>query len=218
MNITRQVLEIVLMSDLPVEDLDSRRKVAKGTLNVFCSITMPSDADPSLLLDSIGKRDRNEYLVPEVDSKRGARGAVSRKPGNIVLNWKKLFGEFPAMALTVAGAFTGPEIFVLSALVVAKSVWSLAQIEVSEHHALTLFKIWEETGGKTQIGEATAFKIVNKHLSASGRNILTKAAFAQIIDDLCDMKSITLTDGMISAVEKVSKEYNDLSFLSPLQR
>ena len=59
--------------------------------------------------------------IPEVERRidyirvfdGGRKGGVSIKPGNVTLNWRKLIGSMPGIALTGAGAATSPWLIIL---------------------------------------------------------------------------------------------------------
>lgn len=108
----------------------------------FTSLVAPQN--PPIVLEMI------------VANRGGRSGGRSRKPGNILLNWRRLFGESPDLILTGAGVIATPWLIPLAALSIFNKLWANASIELTKEQATCLFAMWHRCDDHHVIDHATA--------------------------------------------------------------
>jgi len=77
-----------------------------------------------------------------VANRGGLAGGLSRKPGNILLNWRRLFLDSPDLILTGAGAIATPWLVPLAALSIFIKVWTQSTLLLTKEHAASLCAMW----------------------------------------------------------------------------
>lgn len=93
----------------------------------------------------------------------GRGGGVSRKPGNLVLNWRKLFDTSPDVAVAAAGfGAAGPFVRGLIGLYIWNKVWRSMEEPISALEASVIEGLWCGRAGRKLIPEAEALEIVNQ--------------------------------------------------------
>lgn len=137
----------------------------------------------------------------------GRRGGVSIKPGNIILNWRKLIGALPGIALTGAGAATSPWLIILGALVIWKDLYSTLRVELEQQHATAMLVMWKNHNGKQWISEEKARILTNEALADFDLNQVSESNFAKIIDDLSKAGCVELSDGQIWLRERIQRSW-----------
>ena len=126
----------------------------------------------------------------------GRKGGASIKPGNVVLNWKRLISALPGIALT-AGAATSPWLIFLGALVIWKDLYSTSRVELEAQHAVAMLTMWRNHDGKQRISEEKARSLTNETLAQFDMNQISETNFARLLDELSAVGCIELSDGQI---------------------
>jgi len=168
---------------------------SSNLLQAFCQIKPPK----------IPEAERHMELI--VLSGGGRRGGVSIKPGNITLNWKQLVGALPGIALTGVGVASSPWLICLGALVIWKDLYASSKVELRRSHAIAIATMWQNEDGKRRISEEKARRLTNKALVEADMNELGDASFAQVVDDLCKIGCIELSDGEIWLREWIRRNW-----------
>ncbi len=119
-------------------------KLAERLVDSFCSLTPPLDP-PEV----------REYITIH---SRGAGGGMSRKPGNLWLNWRKLVSEFGDLSLGVVGVAAEPKLVPLAALSILNKIWAHSAIQLSREHATVLYAMWQGRDKDNRLQEADAIK------------------------------------------------------------
>lgn len=166
-------------------------------LNIFAQVTPPEE--PRLVIGLI-----------TVASFHSAT-ARSQKPGNILLNWRKLIDIVPDIALAGVGAATLPINPVwtlpLAALYVWNKVWRGATEEFSNAEATTILALWKSRNAQNRISEAEGFRKTNQLRTAVELPPLSQLEFSQCIDHLVKLDCIELEDGIIWLREWIRVKY-----------
>jgi len=90
-------------------------------------------------------------------------GGTSRKPGNFLLNWRKLFDSSPDLALaTVGGAPAGPYVRGLIGLYVWNKIWRSVEEPISEHEAVIIEILWTNRDAGNQIDASAVLELTNR--------------------------------------------------------
>lgn len=154
-------------------------EISEQIINYFTNIT-PSEIEVSY-----------SFLTT---SKGGLGGGTSIKPGNILLNWKKLLVDGSESILVIFGAIAAPWLIPLAALVVWDKIYSMSTIEISERHAILINTLWKNCDEEKCIEYKSIKDLVNWELSRYNRSKLEQKELDMLLKDLEKMKCIEETD------------------------
>lgn len=104
----------------------------------------------------------------------GRGGGRSIKPGNILLNFRKLVASVAAGGLTVVGAVAVPWTGPLAALVVWDILWSNLKAEVSEREAAIIWTMWVNREDNGCVSDAELLDAVNSEFKRNGRSSISR--------------------------------------------
>lgn len=179
----------IALSAIP-EGFTERKELAESIVNAFCVVTPPEE-------DSII---HNITLAHDI--------SYTRKPGNILLNWKLLLQQVPDLGLTAHSLKEqNPLMIVFAGLKIAQIIISAARIELQQRHAFTLYMMWHHRNPRNEISEEHAFELINKQLANNAESPMAEAEFTTLIDDLIALRCIELVDGTIWLKEWVRITY-----------
>ncbi len=156
--------------------LDDSVKFAAATdlISVFARVTSPEKEEIRFHLITIGKG--------------GMGGGTTTKPGNIILNLRKLVTTLAGGALTIAGALEASWTLVLGALVVWDSIYSGLQVPISEREATIIRSMWLNSDKRQTIAHRDLLALVNEHLERNGR---AKISQQELSDSLGILERLT---------------------------
>jgi hypothetical protein len=141
-------------------------------------------------------------------STSGLGGGRSRKPGNIRLNWRRLFEDTPEHILTIVGAATSNYLIPFAALVVWNKVLGLSKIEIAESHAMIIAALWDLRDKDNYVNGGGLLTTINTHIRRTTKREFTQKELDQILTELSKMKAIEFTkEGNIWLCEWVQKPY-----------
>jgi hypothetical protein len=167
-------------------------------VDAFASVTPPQEPEVTIGLITISSL----YDAPK---------ASSRKPGNVLLNWRKLLDIVPDVSLAGLGAATlpvAPQVAVaLAGLYIWNKVWRGAVEEFSDVEAVTILALWEHRNEKNKISEQEGFAKTNEVRIRYALPPLTESQYASAINRLTSLQCIELDDGVIWLREWVRKKY-----------
>lgn len=168
-------------------------------VDAFARVTPPEEPEITMQLITISSL----YNAPK---------ASSRKPGNVVLNWRKLLDIVPDVSLAGLGAATlpvAPQVaVVLAGLYIWNKVWRGAVEELSDVEAVTILALWEHKNGKNKIQEQEGFVKTNEVRERYALPQLTQNQYASAVNRLSALQCIELEDGIIWLREWVQKQYS----------
>lgn len=168
-------------------------------VDAFAKVTPPEEPEIMMELITISSL----YKSPK---------ASSRKPGNVILNWKKLLEIIPDVSLASLGASTLPVppqvAVVLAGLYIWNKVWRGAVDEFSDEEAVTILALWEHKNSQNKISEQEGFVKTNVLRGHYGLPALTQNQYASAVDRLVSLRCIELKDGIIWLREWVQKKYS----------
>lgn len=175
---------------------ESLSEAAKeAIIAAFCRVKPPE----------IPEAERYIHMIVLNDS--GRKGGVSIKPGNVVLNWKRLISALPGIALTGAGATASPWLIILGALVIWKDLYSTSRVELGAQHAAAMLTMWSNHDGRERISEEKARLLTNETLAQFDMNQISETNFARILDELSKAGCIELSDGQIWLREWIRRSW-----------
>lgn len=138
--------------------------------------------------------------------------ARSRKPGNIVLNWRKLLDIVPDVSLAGLGAASlpvAPQVaIVLVGLYIWNKVWRGAVEEFSDIEAVTILALWKHRNGERKIAEPEGFVRVTELRASYALPPLTAGEYASAINRLIQLDCIELENGIIWLREYIQVTYS----------
>lgn len=146
------------------------------------------------------------FLMHQVTLHSGG-GGVSRKPGNIVLNWRKLFDVGPD-ALVAGSAIESNTPFVrgLIGLYVWNKVWRGAEEVLSDAEASVIESLWLDHGRNRRVTSDDAFTAVNGARRVAGLTELARGDFERTIDRLIAMHCVEVENDEIWLREWVRRK------------
>lgn len=161
----------------------------------FISISPPLEEPPMMQLLTI-------------DSLRNYRDGNSIKPGNILLNIRKLIEAIPEVVSIGAGMVCDNYIVTVCG---ALSLWlklrDIATINISKEQAFVIVALWKNCNYNHKISLDDGFIATNNLFSQYGEPEITSLKYNMIIDSLVKIECIELTEEIIWLREWISKNY-----------
>lgn len=125
----------------------------------------------------------------------GSGGGRSTKPGNVVLNMRKLVVAIASGALTLVGATAAPWMLLLGGLVVWESLWSAAEIQLGESEAAVLWAMWiSRDKDNNTVRKAEVAEVVNSELGKCGKPALAQADIETALSRLKTIDCIAIAE------------------------
>lgn len=120
----------------------------------------------------------------------GRGGGTSAKPGNVVLNFRKLVVAIGSGVLTVAGTMAVPWTLLIGALLTWERLWSSAEIAITEEQACVLWSIWQTRDERNTVSKADVAAAVNRERSEFGKQPLNPREVETALEDLIGLGCI----------------------------
>ena len=120
----------------------------------------------------------------------GRGGTTTTKPGNVVLNLRKLIVAIASGTLTIAGAMAVPWALVVGALVTWDALYSSLQLEITEVQGCVLWSLWKERDEGLTVAKADVFDAVRRERMAFGLQPLTAQEVDYALEELVRMGCI----------------------------
>lgn len=194
-----------------------RQEIREALLSVGAATQALPNATIQLFVDtfvSVSPPEEPELTIGliTVSSLYAAPMAHSRKPGNIILNWRKLIDIVPDITLAGLGAATLPVApalaVVLAGLYVWNKVWRGSLEEFTEIEATTILALWQNRNSENKIVEADGFTKTNAVRVEYSLPALTQGQYTAAVNRLVEMECVELEDGTIWLREWVKKKYS----------
>ena len=193
----QELLDAALSAGAPVHELPVA--VLESVLAAFTSVTPPEK--PEVRFDFI-----------TVNSLHTTPKAQSRKPGNVLLSWRKLVDIVPDISLAGLGAATLPVAPVLAAalagLYIWNKVWRGSAEDFSDVEALTILALWQHRNGENKINENDGLVKANQLRAQYSMPPLTPGQYAAAVNRLIEVHCIELENGVIWLCESVRVKYS----------
>lgn len=168
-------------------------KVAIYLVDSFCRLTPP---------------EKEKFVVEYITvNSSGRRGGKSRKLGNFVLNWRRLFNDLPDLVLTAAGVAAEPKLVFFAALSIWNKIWCHSTIELTPEHATVLYALWQGRDESNKIKRDDALAKSGIKFNFYGMQELVAMSFDDIINDLIKMRCIEVNDNITWLRERVRGTY-----------
>jgi hypothetical protein len=186
----RRWLESVSQHSVPALDATA----AERFVAAFAQLTAPESEGPRIEYITI-----NSTFSPT---------ASSRKPGNILLSWRKLVDIVPDVTLAGVGAATAPVwALPLAGLYIWNKLWRGSEEQFSDVEAITILALWKSRNGEDRVSEEDGFFHTNKLRVASGQSEVTRAEYSRAITRLIKVQCIEVEKGVIWLREWIRVKY-----------
>ncbi|MGY2963139.1 hypothetical protein ACVWZP_004088 [Pseudomonas sp. TE36184] len=173
---------------------ESYSQVAIRALDAFTMLSPPVESEQYI-----------QYIA--VGSSRGSGGS-SRKPGNLLLNWKKLMDIIPDISIASAGvAGSQTWLAALIGLYVWNKVWRGAEEPLSDIEATTILALWKSKDARRRISEEMGLEKTNEWRQILSLPPLTTDQYREVINRLLKMQCIKMDNGIIWLCEWVKVGY-----------
>jgi hypothetical protein len=182
--------ELGQLAKLEVRDKDLVESIVDACVNVASE-------------DVGGSSPSASHLVVMAEGGRG--GAVSRKLWNIRLTWReRAWDKFEQIGATSAAAAIVPWLGVLVVLIVAKTVFDLTEIHLSERHAMVLWASWQVPSSDHMVSVSQVLAILEFGVLSPVNGPFTEAEVGSLMQDLHHFECVTLqADGRYRLVESL---------------
>lgn len=161
----------------------------------FISISPPLEEPPVM-----------QFLT--MDSLGNYKGGRSIKPGNILLNIRKLIEAIPeAVSIGAGMVCDNPVITICGALSLWCKLRDVATIDISKEQAFVLAALWRNCHPNHKISLDDGWIATNHLLKQYGEPEITSLKYNMTIDSLVEIECIELTEEMIWLREWISKSY-----------
>lgn len=161
----------------------------------FISISPPLEEPPMM-----------QFLT--MDSLRNYKNGRSIKPGNILLNIRKLIESIPEVISIGAGMVCDNHIVTVCG---ALSLWlklrDIATINISKEQAFVIVALWKNCNPNHEISLDDGYIATNNLFKQYGEPEITNLKYNMIIDSLVKTECIELTEEIIWLREWISKNY-----------
>lgn len=161
----------------------------------FISISPPLEEPPMM-----------QFLT--MDSLRNYKNGRSIKPGNILLNIRKLIESIPEGISIGAGMVCDNHIVTVCG---ALSLWlklrDIATINISKEQAFIIVALWKNCNPNHEISLDDGYIATNNLFKQYGEPEITNLKYNMIIDSLVKTECIELTEEIIWLREWISKNY-----------
>ena len=119
--------------------------LASRLVDSLCRLSPPQD--PPTVIEMITVRSM------------GASGGRSRKPGNIVVNFRHLVGDFGDIGLAASAGAADKILIPLAALAIWSKVWNRSAIELTPEQAGLVYAMWLSRDSENLIPRDEAFEM-----------------------------------------------------------
>lgn len=138
----------------------------------------------------------------------GRRGGHSRKPGNIVLNWRKLMDIVPDITIAAAGSLSCQAWLIpFVGLYLWNKLLRGAEEPLSDAEATTILALWQCKDPHYRISEEQGFAKTAEVRSALALPLLDRAEYTMAVNRLLAIRCIDMKAGVIQLQERVTIEY-----------
>ncbi len=127
-------------------------------------------------------------------SSGGKGGGTSLKPGNMILNMRKLFKTIASGVLAIPGIVHAPWTIPFFALLLWDNIWSSLKINFSERDAAIIWTLWFHRDSYNRVQKKGLLEKVNSELTNYERTLMSTQELEDSLDKLCSTKCIVDND------------------------
>lgn len=135
-------------------------------------------------------------------------GGRTIKPGNIVLNLRKLIDSIPTItALSVSMAVDIPILRVCSALSLWKEIRDVMTVEITRMQSIVIIALWKFRDHTNHIHLDYGYDRVNYFCETIGEEKLSWDDYNKIVDELLKLQCIDICEEVIWLRESIKKAW-----------
>lgn len=208
-------MEMTQRTDLQDDVIQQLKTAATENLSV---VLIDENSDILLIYDILAKSGFISISPPleeppmmqflTMDSLRNYKNGRSIKPGNILLNIRKLIEAIPEAISIGAGMVCNNHIATVCG---ALSLWlklrDIATINISKEQAFVIVALWKNCNPNHEISLDDGYIATNNLFKQYGEPEITNLKYNMIIDSLVKTECIELTEEIIWLREWISKNY-----------
>ena len=130
------------------------------------------------------------------------------KPGNIIINWKKLIKMIPDIAITISAA-TGPGwVLPFVVLNIIRDLYDIASIDIKVDHATCILALWKSKGALNKFDETRGLCLINEVRVKLNLKTINNTEFLRLIEDLESINCLKMENSEIKLIEEVRIKYS----------
>lgn len=208
-------MEMIRRTDLQDHVTQQLQTVITDTLSKLFN---SEDVDSSLIYNNLVKCGFVSVIPPleeppkmqllTMDSLRNYKEGSSIKPGNIMLNIRKLVEAIPEVISIGSAMACDNLVFTISG---AFSLWlklkDIATFSISKEQAFVIVALWKKCNDNHKITLDDGFIATNNLLEQYGEPVITSIKYNKIIDSLAKVKCIEIIEDTIWLREWISQKY-----------
>ena len=201
--------------------LDRKKTEIESIIREICIEQHDNDQQSSDFLQFFLKNECLFLTYPEemphttqliiINSSSKFQNGESIKPGNIMLNIKKLIDSLPDLTIACVAVSTEiPILKVCAFLNIWKMLRNIISIKITKDEAMTIIALWESCNKDRKITTSNGFDSVNAFLKNLSMNKYTMDKYIDILNKLKEIGSIELSKDDKDTLwlrEWVSKKY-----------
>ncbi len=149
------------------------------------------------------------FFMTLISDKLGPREVKSIKPGNILLNWKKILECIPESIITTVHSIAVPWLIPLAALAVLIKLLQISTIKLDERYAAAIWTMWQYKDENNSIEKDKILELVNKELSKFDRKEMTEEELNSILNVLEKIKCIRQIENKYFFNETINIKYEE---------
>lgn len=120
----------------------------------------------------------------------GASGGRSRKPGNIVVNFRSLIGDFGDIGLAAGAGATDKSLIPLAAMAIWIKIWNRSKIKLTQEQASLVYAMWLNREPENLISSEEASAMYKLICINQGRPEPSDESFNEALSALVSFGSI----------------------------
>lgn len=164
-----------------------------------------SEREVDELLRAMARVQPPEYDFADRLITLSSGGGVSRKPGNIVLNWRRFFELGPDLVLAVPAVADNRFTKAAFGLFIWNRVMGLSRVDLSEAEASVIEALWLNAGRRRALPSGEAFTLTNDLRRDRLATELSRRDFEQALGVLSTAKCIKFENDKVTLYEQVRR-------------
>ena len=194
----REIISVIIRTNISLEkkQIDSEEILQSLQNSDVLLLTAPQQEMPMM-----------EFLT--VNSLNNYNKGTSIKPGNIILNIRKLIISLPELITNISDFFSkdSPVYKVYVVLNILKKIKHITTIEITEDQSLAVLALWRNYNQHQRIKLEEGFERRRTLYKSINKPTYTFEQYLKVIDDLEKIGSLHLNDDGILLCELVNIKY-----------
>jgi len=159
--------------------------IAEILMKNFCLIDPPEKEHKPIKVRSVSFKQ---------DSSGAIKSAISLKPGNITLNWKKLLISGAESTFPTIACVSNPILIPLAAIIIWNKIWAGIHIDLDQQHAFILWTMWHNCNDSQIIKMDSIPNLVKTECENQNVPLMNDKELSAILNDLEKIKCIKRSD------------------------